>query len=86
MIDLEKFDDFLNYELYLTSKIPRKIIIINYKKFFKQNKSILDFEQHLYNLGFYEITIQNISKYITNWNYRNEMDKKVMKNEKRNKR
>lgn len=83
MIDLKKFDDYLNYELWLTSKIMRKIIIMNYKKYFDKNKTILDFEQCLFDLGYYDITINNISRYITNWNHREEMDKKVEKNEKR---
>lgn len=83
MIDLEKFDDFLNYELWLKNAILRKIIIINYKKYYKNNKTILDYEECLSELGYYDITIENISRYITNWNYRVSMDKKVEKYEKR---
>lgn len=79
MIDLVKFDNFLNYELWLKTAISRKIIIINYKKYYKERKSVIEFEECLSNLGYYDITIENISRYIMNWNYRQEMDKKVEK-------
>lgn len=77
MIDLEKFDNFLNHELYLKQSISRKIIIMAYKKHYKEHKNITEFENSLLQLGYYEITIENISRYITNWNYRNKIDKKV---------
>lgn len=83
MVDLKKFEDYLNYELWLKPEILRKIVLINYKRYYKQKKTILEFEECLSNLGYYDITIENIARYLTNYNHRIEMDKKVKKYEKR---
>ena len=75
-VDLVEFDKFLDKELYLRPKIKRQIVITNYKRYLKQNKNINDLEECLYDLNFDEITIENISKYLINGNYRNEMNRR----------
>lgn len=73
---LVKFDKYLDKELYLRPKIKRQVVINMYKRYLVQNKNIKELEECLYDLNYDEITIANISKYIINWNYRNEMDRR----------
>lgn len=73
--ELELFDDFLD-SLYIKKKGDRKRIIMIYTRLFKKKKTIKEFEEKLEELGWDEITIMNISRYIINWNYRIEEDKK----------
>lgn len=81
--ELKLFDLFLD-SLYIKKKIDRNKIINIYRKLFKQRKTIIEFEKELEELGWDEITIKNISRYITNWNYREEENKKIWKNKKKN--
>lgn len=81
-VDLVELDKFLNKELYLRPKVKRQVIITIYKRYLKLNKTINDLEECLYDLNFDEITIDNISKYIINWNYRKEMNRRCL-NEKK---
>lgn len=77
-VDMVEFDKFLDKELYLRPKVKRQVVITNYKRYLKLGKSIKDLEECLYDLNFDEITIGNISKYIINWNYRKEMNKRCV--------
>lgn len=77
-VDMVEFDKFLDKELYLRPKVKRQVVITNYKRYLKLGKSIKDLEECLYDLDFDEITIGNISKYIINWNYRKEMNKRCV--------
>lgn len=77
-VDMVEFDKFLDKELYLRPKVKRQVVITNYKRYLKSNKSIKDLEECLYDLNFDEITIGNISKYIINWNYRNQMNRRCV--------
>lgn len=81
-VDLVELDKFLDKELYLRPKVKRQVIITIYKRYLKLNKTINDLEECLYDLNFDEITIDNISKYIINWNYRKEMNRRCL-NEKK---
>lgn len=83
MMDLKSFDNFLE-SLYIKKKFDRNKIINLYKKLLKQKKSIIDFETGLEELGWEEITIQNISRYIMIWNYRKKENEKLWKNKKKN--
>lgn len=83
MIDLKAFDNFLE-SLYIKKKVDRNKIINLYKKLLKQKKSIIDFETGLEELGWEEITIQNITNYVLIWNYRKKEDEKLWKNKKKN--
>lgn len=78
-IDLIQFNDYLD-SLYIKRKMDRNKIINIYKKLFKQQKSITEFEERLEKLGWDEITIKNISRYILVWNYRKREDEKIWKN------
>lgn len=87
MIDLVKFDKWLQFRRYITRKEDRKKIISIYKRLFKEKKNILDFEAELEKIFYsnknatmsfdYEITIADISKYILNTFYRRKEDEKV---------
>lgn len=81
-VDLVELDKFLDKELYLRPKVKRQVVITIYKRYLKLNKTINDLEECLYDLNFDEITIDNISKYIINWNYRKEMNRRCL-NEKK---
>lgn len=74
-IDLIQFNDYLD-SLYIKRKMDRNKIINIYRRLSKQQKSITEFEEKLEELGWDEITIMNISRYIVNWNYRIEENKK----------
>lgn len=80
-IDLELFDKWLNEEIYIKLKRDRNKIINTYKKFVSQDKTINDYEAELENLGWSEITIDNISNYLMIWNKRIEENQKIMKKE-----
>lgn len=81
--ELKLFDLFLD-SLYIKRKIDRNKIINIYRKLFKQRKTIIEFEKELEELGWDEITIINISRYITNWNFRKDENEKIWKNKKKN--
>lgn len=81
MIDLKAFDNFLE-SLYIKKKVDRNKIINLYKRLLKQKKSIIDFETSLEELGWEEITIQNITSYVLIWNFRKKEDEKLWKNKK----
>lgn len=83
MIDLKAFDNFLE-SLYIKKKADRNKIINLYKRLLKQKKSIINFETGLEELGWEEITIQNITNYVLIWNYRKKEDEKLWKNKKKN--
>lgn len=74
--DLEKFDTYLD-SLYIKKKTDRKKIISLYKRLYKKNKNIIDFESELEKLNWDEITINNISNYVINWNYRNSENRRL---------
>lgn len=76
IVDLELFDKWLDKYLYVRPKYRRKAIINCYKRLYKQDKSILDFENALERMGWCDITINNISKYVMNAEYRNKENKK----------
>ena len=78
-IDLKQFNEYLD-SLYIKKKMDRNKIINIYRKLFKQQKSITEFEERLEELGWDEITIKNISRYILVWNYRKREDEKIWKN------
>lgn len=78
-IDLIQFNDYLD-SLYIKRKTDRNKIINIYRRLFKQQKSIAEFEEKLEELGWDEITIKNISRYILVWNYREEENKRIWKN------
>lgn len=69
--NLELFDNFLD-SLYIKKKTDRNKIIAIYKRLYKKGKNILDFENELEKLNWDEITINNITNYVINWNYRNK--------------
>lgn len=75
---MEEFNKYLD-SLYIKKKTDRNKIIALYKRLFKQKKTILDFEKELEKLGWEEITINNISHYVSNWNYRNKENGKLNK-------
>ncbi len=77
--ELKLFDLFLD-SLYIKKKIDRNKIINIYRKLFKQRKTIIEFEKELEELGWNEITVSNISRYITNWNFRKDENEKIWKN------
>ena len=77
--ELKLFDLFLG-SLYIKRKIDRNKIINIYRKLFKQRKTIIEFEKELEELGWDEITVNNISRYITNWNFRKDENEKIWKN------
>jgi hypothetical protein len=77
--ELKLFDLFLD-SLYIKKKIDRNKIINIYRKLFKQRKTIIEFEKELEELGWDEITVNNISRYITNWNFRKDENEKIWKN------
>lgn len=79
MVNLELFDLWLEKRRYITNKIARKIIILIYKGGLKNKNTILDFEKKLEELGLDEIAYLPISKYIWNWNYRNQENKRIRK-------
>ena len=73
---LEEFDKYLD-SLYIKKKTDKRKIITLYKKMYVQNKSILDYEKELEKFGWDEITINNISHYILNWNYRSNENRRL---------
>ena len=77
--ELKLFDLFLD-SLYIKKKIDRNKIINIYRKLFKQRKTIIEFEKELEELVWNEITVSNISRYITNWNFRKDENEKIWKN------
>jgi hypothetical protein len=89
MIDLVKFDKWLQYRRYITRKEDRKKIISIYKRLLKENKNILDFENEVEKIIYkntnakmqfdYELTIADISKYLIYENYRRKENEKVEK-------
>lgn len=81
--ELKLFDLFLD-SLYIKKKIDRNKIINIYRKLFKQRKTIIEFEKELEELGWDEITVNNISRYIINWNFRKDENEKIWKSKKKN--
>lgn len=77
IIDLCTFDLWLNNELYIKAKYKRNKIISLYKRFLNQNVSIKKLEYELDNLGYDEITYNNISRYILYPEYRYKENKKM---------
>lgn len=77
--ELKLFDLFLE-SLYIKKKIDRNKIINIYRKLFKQRQTVIEFEKELEELGWDEITVNNISRYITNWNFRKDENEKIWKN------
>lgn len=76
-IDIELFDKWLNERRYIKKKSDRKRIISTYKRLIKNGKSINDFEEELDRLGWCDITINEISKYLLYYKYRNDENKKM---------
>lgn len=72
MVDLKTFDLWLKHRRYFKDKLTRQTIIRIYKKDFNSKSSILEFEKHLDGLGFDELIYLPISRYVTNWNFREE--------------
>ena len=71
------------FDMYLDSLYIKKKMDI-YRKLFKQQKSITEFEERLEELGWDEITVNNISRYITNWNFRKDENIKLCKSKSKN--
>lgn len=81
--ELKLFDMYLD-SLYIKKKMDRNKVINIYRKLFKQQKSITEFEERLEELGWDEITVNNISRYITNWNFRKDENIKLCKSKSKN--
>lgn len=89
MIDLVKFDKWLELGRYITTKANRTKIINTYKKMNEEKKSILEFESELNKLVYknkyamtqfdYELTIADISRYILYADYRKKEDERIEK-------
>ena len=77
--ELKLFDMYLD-SLYIKRKIDRNRIIGLYKRLFKKKKNLNDFETDLEKLGWDEITIRNITNYVSNWNFRKDENEKIWKN------
>ena len=77
--ELKLFDMYLD-SLYIKRKIDRNRIIGLYKRFFKKKKNLNDFETNLEKLGWDEITIRNITNYVSIWNFRKDENEKIWKN------
>lgn len=79
--ELKLFDMYLD-SLYIKRKIDRNRIIGLYKRLFKKKKNLNDFETGLEKLGWDEITIRNITNYVSIWNFRKDENVKIWKNKK----
>jgi hypothetical protein len=89
MIDIVKFDKWLELRRYITTKSHRTKIISTYKKLIENKKSIIDLEDELDKLIYknkyaitqfdYELTIADISKYLMYEDYRRKEDEEVEK-------
>ena len=77
-MNFDLFKLYLEKELYL-NKIQSIIITNITKKYYKEKRTIKELEEYLEKLGFYDITINNISQYLLFSNYRYEMDRKLVK-------
>ena len=77
--ELKLFDMYLD-SLYIKKKTDRKKIISLYKRLYKKNKNIIDFESELEKLNWDEITIRNITNYVSIWNFRKDENEKIWKN------
>lgn len=77
--ELKLFDMYLD-SLYIKRKIDRNRIIGLYKRLFKKKKNLNDFETGLEKLGWDEITIRNITNYVSIWNFRKDENEKIWKN------
>lgn len=77
--ELKLFDMYLD-SLYIKRKIDRNRIIGLYKRLFKKKKNLNDFETNLEKLGWDEITIRNITNYVSIWNFRKDENEKIWKN------
>ncbi len=78
MVDIKTFDLWLEHRRYLKSIITRKLIINIYKKYLKEGLTVIEFEEHLSDIGFEDSIYEPISKYLINWNYRNKENKLLM--------
>lgn len=77
-MNFDLFKLYLEKELYL-NKIQSIIITNITKKYYKEKRTIKELEEYLEKLGFYDITINNISQYLLFANYRYEIDRKLVK-------
>lgn len=77
--ELKLFDMYLD-SLYIKRKVDRNRIIGLYKRLFKKKKNLNDFETDLEKLGWDEITIRNITNYVSIWNFRKDENEKIWKN------
>lgn len=77
--ELKLFDMYLD-SLHIKRKIDRNRIIGLYKRLFKKKKNLNDFETDLEKLGWDEITIRNITNYVSIWNFRKDENEKIWKN------
>lgn len=76
-INLDLFDKWLNQEFYVRPKYKRTEIITLYKKILRENKTVEQLEEQLDKIGWDEITYNNITNYIVNYNYRVKENKKL---------
>lgn len=76
-IDTNLFDKWLNERRYIKKKTDRKKIINIYKRLLKNGKNINDFEEELERLGWFDITINAISRYLLYSKYRKEENEKL---------
>ena len=81
--ELKLFDMYLN-SLYIKRKVDRNRIIGLYKRLFKKKKNLNDFETELEKLDWDEITIRNITSYVSIWNFRKDENIKLCKNKSKN--
>ncbi len=81
--ELKLFDMYLD-SLYIKRKVDRNRIIGLYKRLFKKKKNLNDFETDLEKLDWDEITIRNITSYVSIWNIRKDENEKIWKNKKKN--
>lgn len=76
MVDLDLFDKWLYERRYIRRKGERKKIISLYKRLLKQEKNINDLTKEYDKLGYPEETINDITTYLTFWNYRKKENEK----------
>lgn len=76
-VNIETFDEWLNKRQYITRKNDRKKIIKLFQRHVQEGKNVTSFEEGLLKLGWDEITVEPIIRYVIFWNYRNEENQKL---------
>lgn len=76
-INIKTFDLWLRERRYIKRKADRQKILKLFKKHVEEGKNVTSFEKGLEKLGWNEITIESIVKYLIFWNYRNNENNKL---------